>query len=137
MMVLVCILLLLSRLIPFYSYINLYHLNGYRYYSRNHKLSSSYSQVKNNKDNSDNTNIFSKIQDRLSKLTNINRKDDNDKLKDDNTLMVEFIDYKPWLSYKIKNLNIHYKPYQNNWEERFRTNDDDDTIYLYSIPKIR
>lgn len=91
----------------------------------------------NNNNNLGNNNIFNIIQERLNKISNLNNNNKEDIYKDENSLMIDYINYKPWIQNKIKNLNIHYKPYQQNWEEKFRKDNDDDTIYLYSIPKIR
>ena len=118
--------------------LNSYHHHLYinRYQNCHKPLYSSNNN--NNNDNIGNNNIFNIIQERLNKLSNLNNnKQQQDVYKDENTLMIDYINYKPWKQYKIKNLNIHYKPYQQNWEEKFRKDNDDDTIYLYSIPKIR
>jgi len=140
----ICILLLLS--VPSCSCLynhhyqhlrfNHYQNNNHNVYLYYHKpLYSSSSSNKNDNDNIGNNNIFNIIQERLNKISNSNN-NKQDVYKDENSLMIDYINYKPWIKYKIKNLNTHYKPYQQNWEEKFRK-DNDDTIYLYSIPKIR
>ena len=142
----ICILLLLS--VPSCSCLynhHYQHLHFNRYQNNNdnnvylyyHKpLYSSSSSNKNDNDNIGNNNIFNIIQERLNKISNNYNNNKQDVYKDENSLMIDYINYKPWIKYKIKNLNTHYKPYQQNWEEKFRK-DNDDTIYLYSIPKIR
>ena len=129
----ICILLLLS--VPSCSCLYSHH-HQHLYFNRyqNKPLYSS-SSNKNDNDNIGNNNIFNIIQERLNKISNSNN-NKQDVYKDENSLMIDYINYKPWIKYKIKNLNIHYKPYQQNWEEKFRK-ENDDTIYLYSIPKIR
>jgi len=139
----ICILLLLS--LPSCSCLNSHHhqhLHFNRYQNNNHDIYLYYhkplyssSSNKNDNDNTGNNNIFNIIQERLNKISNSNN-NKQDVYKDENSLMIDYINYKPWIKYKIKNLNTHYKPYQQNWEEKFRK-DNDDTIYLYSIPKIR
>lgn len=115
---------------------NRYQNNNHNIYLYCHKPLYSSSSNKNNNDNIGNNNIFNIIQERLNKISNLNNNNKQDVYKDENSLMIDYINYKPWIKYKIKNLNTHYKPYQQNWEEKFRK-DNDDTIYLYSIPKIR
>lgn len=50
--------------------------------------------------------------------------------------LVEYVDYKPWRATKVKHLNIHYKPWKDSWQERYRV-ENEDTIYLYSIDESR
>jgi hypothetical protein len=129
----ICILLLLS--VPSCSCLYSHHHQHHYFIRYQNKPLYSSSSNKNDNDNTGNNNIFNIIQERLNKISNSNN-NKQDVYKDENSLMIDYINYKPWIKYKIKNLNTHYKPYQQNWEEKFRK-DNDDTIYLYSIPKIR
>lgn len=42
---------------------------------------------------------------------------------------------KPWRAPKVRYLDIEYRPCKDNWKERYRKQDDD-TIYIYSIPNF-
>jgi hypothetical protein len=131
----ICILLLLS--VPSCSCLYSHHHQHHYFIRYQNKPLYSSSSNKNDNDNIGigNNNIFNIIQERLNKISNSNN-NKQDVYKDENSLMIDYINYKPWIKYRIKNLNTHYKPYQQNWEEKFRK-ENDDTIYLYSIPKIR
>jgi hypothetical protein len=59
--------------------------------------------------------------------------DEDPEEKSEDDKMLEFLEQKPWRAAKVKNLKVIYRPWKDNWRERYRSQDDD-TIYLYSIP---
>jgi hypothetical protein len=58
--------------------------------------------------------------------------DEEEKTEDD--ISLEYLEKKPWRAPKVKNLKVIYRPWKDNWRERYRT-EDEDTIYMYSIPE--
>lgn len=59
---------------------------------------------------------------------------EEEKSEDDELL--EYLQEKPWKAPKIKQLTIQYRPWKDSYKERYRT-EDDETIYLYSIPEYK
>eukprot|EP01031_Cornospumella_fuschlensis_P034975 gene34975-42354_t len=49
--------------------------------------------------------------------------------------MVDFVDFKPWRSAKVKNLKVQYRPWKESFVERTR-NATDETIQLYGTPRF-
>jgi len=56
--------------------------------------------------------------------------------KSESDQLLDFVQYKPWRASKIKNLPICYRPWKESYLEKYRT-EDDETIYLYSIPRFK
>ena len=57
-------------------------------------------------------------------------------VKSEDDELLDYLQEKPWRATKVKNLKIHYRPWRDSWKERYRK-EDDDTIYLYSIPEYK
>lgn len=55
--------------------------------------------------------------------------------KSETEAMIDFVDFKPWRSAKVKNLKVQYQPWKGSYVERTR-NSSDDTIYLYGTPRF-
>jgi hypothetical protein len=53
--------------------------------------------------------------------------------KSESEQMIDYLDEKPWRAPKVKNLTYVYRPWKESFLER-NSKEDDDTIYLYSIP---
>lgn len=66
----------------------------------------------------------------------VDRGKEDDEIKTEGDLMLDYIADKPWRANKQKHLPITYRPSKDSWKERFRQ-PEDDTIYLYAQPEFK